>query len=384
MLKIIKNVEVYTPEYLGVKDVLVVDGKIGKINENIEITGVEVEVIDGKGKKLVPGFIDSHIHITGGGGEGGFSTRTPEITLSDIIQGGITTIVGTLGTDGITRSPENLYAKAKALEEEGISTYIYTGNYRIPPVTFTGSIMKDLILIDKVIGVGEIAISDHRSSQPTIEELKRIVADARVGGLLSGKTGVVNFHVGNGEDGIEPLFEIVQNTEIPINHLYPTHMNRNKALLEQGLEFAKLGGFVDFTTSSTTTDPDELKAYNALIRYYEAGLIDKVTFTSDGQGSLPIFDEKGNFVKLGIGKVTTLYHEVKHAVLKGLPLEGALKPVTVNPAKVLGLKNKGKIKECADADLVILDESLEIDTVISKGKILMRDKIIVTKGTFEN
>ncbi len=384
MLKIIKSAEIYTPEYLGIKDVLVVDGKIGKIDEKIEITGVEVEVIDGKGKKLVPGFIDSHVHLTGGGGEGGFATRTPEITLSDIIQGGITTIVGTLGTDGITRSPENLYAKAKALEEEGINTYIYTGSYRIPPITFTGSIMKDLILIDKVIGVGEIAISDHRSSQPTIEELKRIVADARVGGMLSGKSGVVNFHVGNGKNGIEPLFEIVQNTEIPINHLYPTHINRNKDLLEQGIEFAKLGGVVDFTTSSTSKDPDELKAYNALIRYYEAGLIDKVTFTSDGQGSLPIFDEKGNFVKLGIGKVTSLYYEVKLAVLKGLPLEEALKPITVNPAKILGLKNKGKLKEGANADLVILDESLNIDTVISKGKVLMSDKIIVTKGIFEN
>lgn len=385
LLKLIKGIEVYSPKYLGIKDVLIVGDKIGKIDDEVDILGVEVEIIEGKGKKLLPGFIDSHVHITGGGGEGGFKTRTPEIVLSDVIKGGITTIVGTLGTDGITRSLENLYAKAKSLEEEGITTFIYTGSYRVPPVTFTGSIMKDLILIDKVVGVGEIALSDHRSSQPTIEEIKRLVADARVSGILSGKAGVVNIHMGDGEEGLDMLMEIVDTTEIPITQFYPTHVNRNPYLFRQGIEFAKMGGFIDFTTSSDPVfyEEGEVKASKALKKCIEDDLEDNVTLTSDGQGSLPKFNEKRELVGLQVGRVTTLFKEVRDAVFDGVPLEKAIKAITVNPAKILKLSSKGYIKEGYDADMVLIDEEYNIDTVIAKGRIMMKDKKILTYGTFE-
>jgi len=385
LLKLIKGIEVYSPKYLGIKDVLIVGDKIGKIDDEVDILGVEVEIIDGKGKRLLPGFIDSHVHITGGGGEGGFKTRTPEIVLSDVIKGGITTIVGTLGTDGITRSLENLYAKAKALEEEGITTFIYTGSYRVPPVTFTGSIMKDLILIDKVVGVGEIALSDHRSSQPTIEELKRLVADARVSGILSGKAGVVNIHMGDGKEGLDMLMEIVDTTEIPITQFYPTHVNRNPYLFRQGIEFAKMGGFIDFTTSSDPVfyEEGEVKASKALKKCIEDDLEDNVTLTSDGQGSLPKFNEKRELVGLQVGRVTTLFKEVRDAVFDGVPLEKAIKAITVNPAKILKLSSKGYIKEGYDADMVLIDGEYNIDTVIAKGRIMMKDKKILTYGTFE-
>lgn len=385
MLKLIKNVEVYSPKYMGIKDILIVGDKIFKINEDINISGVDVDIIDGRGKILTPGFIDSHVHITGGGGEGGFKTRTPEILLSDIIKGGITTIIGTLGTDGVTRSLENLYAKAKALEEEGITTFIYTGSYRVPPVTFTGSIMKDILLIDKVIGVGEIALSDHRSSQPTIDEIKRLTSDSRVAGILSGKAGAVNIHMGDGEEGLNKLIEIVQKTEIPITQFYPTHINRNPYLFEQGIKYAKMGGFIDFTTSSDATfyEEGEVKASIALKKCIDEGLEDNITFTSDGQGSLPKFNEKGEFIGLQVGRVTSLYKEVKDAILDGVPLEKAIKAITTNPARILKLRGKGLIIEGFDADVVMLDENYDIDTVIARGKIMMLDKEIVVYGTFE-
>ncbi|KRQ85832.1 Isoaspartyl dipeptidase [Caloramator mitchellensis] len=385
MIKLIKNVEVYMPEYIGKRDILIAHDKISKIGDSITVTGIDVEVIDGKGKKALPGFIDSHVHITGGGGEGGYKTRTPEIVLSDIIKGGITTIIGTLGTDGVTRSLENLYAKAKALEEEGVTTYIYTGAYRVPTVTFTGSIMKDLVLIDKVIGVGEIAISDHRSSQPNLEELKRLTADARVAGILSGKAGVVNIHMGDGKDGLNKLIEIAETTEIPITQFYPTHINRNPYLFEQGIQFAKMGGFIDFTTSSDPLfyDEGEVKASIALKTCIEKGLGDNITFTSDGQGSLPNFNEKGEFIGLKVGRVTSLFNEVRDAVLDGVQLEQAVKAITSNPAKILKLKGKGKIYEGYDADIVLVDEDYYVDTVISKGHLLMKNKKVIAMGTFE-
>lgn len=384
MIKIIKNVEVFSPQPLGRKDILIANDKIAAVEDSITLNGSHVQLIDGSGKIAIPGIIDSHVHIIGGGGEGGFKTRTPELAFSDLIKGGITTVIGCLGTDGVTRNLNSLYAKAKALDEEGVTCYIYSGSYRVPIVTFTGSLLQDLILIDKVIGAGEIAICDHRSSQPTLEELKRIAADARVGGILSGKAGVVNLHLGDGEMMLDMIYEIVNKTEIPITQFLPTHINRNERLLNEGLNYAKMGGFVDFTTSTDSLLKEDLQAWKALKLYIENGFEDQITFSSDGQGSLPRFNEKKEFVGLDVGKVTCDYEQFRLAVEHGVAIERALKAITLNPAKVLKLHNKGTIARGKDADILLLDHDLTLVDVIAKGKMLMSNYEIIIKGTFES
>lgn len=390
MIKLVKAAKIYTPDYLGEKDLIIIGDKIAAIEENIElnISAVEVEVINGKNKLLVPGFIDSHVHILGGGGEGGFRTRTPEINLSDIVRGGVTTVVGCLGTDGITRSMESLLAKARALEEEGITTFIYSGSYRIPVTTLTGDPMRDIIIVDKVIGVGEIAISDHRSSQPTLEALKKLAADVRVGGILSGKAGILNIHVGDGPEMLNMLFDIVGKTEIPFTQFIPTHVNRNQRLLKDGIKYAKKGGYIDFTTSSNTVfnGKKENEASSCLKICIEEGVPEnRITFSSDGQGSLPVFNNKKEFVGLEVGKVTSLYNEVRNGIInENIPIEKALRVITSNPAELLKLNNKGRIQIGYDADMVILDEdTLEINTVIAKGQIMVENKKVKKYGTFE-
>jgi beta-aspartyl-dipeptidase (metallo-type) len=301
---------------------------------------------------------------------------------------GVTTVVGCLGTDGISRSMSTLLAKANALEEEGVSTFIYTGNYRVPVETITGDIMKDIISIDKVIGVGEIAVSDHRSSQPTFEELERLTADARVAGILSGKAGLVNIHLGDGRRMLKPLIDIVNNTEIPYSQFVPTHIGRNPHLFEEGIKFAKDGGNIDFTTSSDPLfwEDGELRASKALKKCLDEGvIIEKITFSSDGQGSLPMFNDKKEFIGLRVGKCNTLIEEIRNAVInEGIPLEQALKVITSNPAATLKLKCKGRVQKGYDADIVLLDENnLEIDTVIAKGQLMVKNKEILVFGTFE-
>lgn len=387
---LIKNVRVFSPEDLGSMDVLVGGGQILKMAEHLPTeTAYGVEEIDGAGKLLMPGLIDAHVHILGGGGEGGARTRTPEIMLTDIISGGVTTVVGCLGTDGCTRTMTNLLAKAGGLEEEGITAYVYTGSYQVPVRTLTGNIMDDIILLDKVVGTGEIAISDHRSSQPTREEFAKIVADTRVGGILSAKAGLVNIHMGDGKEKLNFLRYVLENTQIPPSNMLPTHINRSRVLMEDGIDYAKtLGGYIDLTTSSDPDflEPEEVKASTGLKMALDAGVsADHITFSSDGQGSLPIFAPDGTFVGLGVGKVSSLYREMRDAVLKdGVSLTDALKPVTRNPAFLLKLENKGKVAEGADADLVMADEeTLEIDTVIAKGTVMIRGKQVLVKGTFE-
>jgi len=390
---IIRNVSVYKPDPVGIKDVLVLGDKIAAIEDKIDIDFnglVEVKEIDGTGKILVPGFIDCHVHILGGGGEGGFATRTPEATLSDLTRAGVTTVVGTLGTDGIARDINALLAKARGLEEEGITTFIYTGSYRLPLRTLTGDIMKDIMSIDKIIGIGEIAISDHRSGQPSFEEFSKAVADARVAGMLSGKAGIVNVHLGDGPRKLELINRVVEETEIPVTQFLPTHINRSEELFEEGIKFAKGGGCIDFTASE---DPDfweeedrEVRFSKGLKRLLNEGVsLDNFTLSSDGQGSLPLFNEKKEFIGLGVGKSTSLIIGIKECVSReNIPLEIAIRAVTTNPAKILKLRGKGKIEKNFDADLSLLDkDTLDIDTVIAKGKVMVQNKEIKVYGTFE-
>lgn len=390
MIKIIKNGTVYAPEYLGKKDILIVKDTIVRIAEKIPVPDslfYEVEIIDATGKTLVPGFIDSHVHIIGGGGEGSFRTRTPEIQLSQLIKAGITTVVGCLGTDGTTRHMSSLLAKARALEEEGISAYIYTGSYQFPIQTLTGNCRDDLILIDKVIGVGEVAVADHRSSQPTAEEFARMASYARVGGLLSGKAGIVNVHLGEGRSGLQFLLDLVATSEIPIKQFLPTHVNRNKEILAEGINYVRAGGVVDLTTSLNQEDEEErAMAPGNVVSYLlaEGVPVEAITFSSDGNGSLPVFNKDGIFKELGIGSVSSLFAEVKRAVADhGLELSAALKFITVNVAERLKLEDRGRLETGKRADINILDNGLELEGVISGGRITMLDGEILVKGTYE-
>lgn len=381
MIKLIKNGEVYAPEYLGIQSVLLINNKIAKIgdvNKKILEVDLEVEVIDAQGCIIMPGMIDPHVHLIGGGGEGGFATRTPEIQLSDIVRSGITTVVGCLGTDGTTRHMTSLLAKARGLEEEGISTYIYTGNYHVPTPTITGSVKDDLIIVDKVIGAGEIAISDSRSAQPSVHEIAKLVAEARIGGLLSGKAGVTHFHIGPGKQRLQFLHQMIEDYEIPESKIYCTHITRSKELMDDAISLAKKGAFVDITAGADT---------GKWFRYYKEnhGDLNQLTFSSDGNGSLPIFDENGKLIGIGVASTYTLYEQFVATVREhGFRLEEVIPIVTSNTATALHLKNKGRLAEQNDADILLLQKkSLAIKHVFANGKHMVRDGEVIVKGTFE-
>lgn len=390
MFKLIKNIEVYTPTPIGKKDILICNDKIIKLSQNIDFSGADfdTEIIDGTDFKAVPGFVDQHVHFIGGGGEGGPATRTPEIQLSALTTAGITTAVGLLGTDGITRSMVALLAKARGLELEGITTFIYSGSYEIPTQTITGSVKTDIILIDKVIGAGELAISDHRSSQPNFDDLKKITAESRVGGILAGKCGIVHLHLGNGKDGIKILTDIIRHTEIPIKQFMPSHINRIEYLIEQSMDYLKLGGYVDTTSDfyRTRESPTTYSIADTLKVYKDNKVpIDKVCASSDANGSTPVFDVDGNLIKIGVGSPSILYKDVKQAIESNIvSLEEGISIITKNPAQALKLyPRKGAIVEKGDADLVLLNNKLDIDTVIAKGRVMVRQGAAIVKGFFE-
>jgi beta-aspartyl-dipeptidase (metallo-type) len=374
MITLYKNAMTYTPQFLGKKDLLTGGKTILAVADHINPPdGVEVNTIDCSGLWLIPGLIDSHVHITGGGGEGGPSSRMPELQLSMMIEGGVTTVVGCLGTDGFTRSVESVLMKVKSLRSQGVSAWMYTGAYQVPPPSITGDIMKDIALFEEIIGVGEVAISDHRSSVPTVNELAKIAAQARVAGMIGGKAGVVNMHMGDAVDPFRPIHEVVASSQLGYKQFIPTHCNRNSYIFEDSLEYGKKG-YVDITTSSYPYYPDEeVKPSIALKQLLAAGVpLSHITFTSDACGSLPGFDpETGKLVKIEMGLPSSNLRELKDAVLnEGIPLEQALQVLTSNPADILKLPGKGRIEAGYDADLVLLDPGFNIVQVMAKGKFM--------------
>ena len=92
-------------------------------------------VCDLEGRRLIPGFIDGHAHVTGGGGESGFSSRVPPLPLGQFTRAGVTSVIGVLGTDDTTRDTRSLLAQTRALREEGLGAWCHTGGYHVPPVT---------------------------------------------------------------------------------------------------------------------------------------------------------------------------------------------------------------------------------------------------------
>ena len=77
--KLLKNVHVFAPEDKGIQDILIAGEKIAAMGKDLFLPAVyQCQVIEGNGLSAVPGFMDAHVHIIGGGGEGGFQTRTPE------------------------------------------------------------------------------------------------------------------------------------------------------------------------------------------------------------------------------------------------------------------------------------------------------------------
>ncbi len=379
---LIKNAEVYAPEYIGKKDILVAGGKIERMEDTLpEFDGAEV--IDATGKIVTPGIIDRHVHITGGGGEGSFKTQAPRVELSNLVEGGVTTVVGVLGTDGISRSVENLLAKAKALKEEGVSVYVCCGAYGYPSPTLTGDVSKDIMFVDEIIGL-KLAVSDHRAPNINVDELIRVGSDVRTAGMLSGKPGIVCLHMGDDKKGLEPIFKALEETSIPIKTFQPTHCGRNQKLMRDAFKFAKMGGTFDVTCSQS--EKKFIEVAGVLKAAKEDGVpMEKVTISSDGFGSFSNYDEAGRLVSIGVAEVNTMYRQVVYQVKhEGMTLEEALTYATSNVAKALELyPMKGCVAAGSDADLLILNADLTMNGVIAKGTEMMKDGVVIKKGTYE-
>lgn len=375
---LIKNADVYAPEHLGTRDIFLASGKIVAMAEKLDVTLPDLEVIDAAGYIVAPGLVDQHIHITGGGGEGGWHSRCPELVFSELVKAGVTTFLGVSGTDSMTRSVENLLAKVRGLKNEGASGWMWTSNYAYPVTTITKDVRTDMLAIPEVLGV-KIALGDHRSSFPNQHEIMQILADVRVSGMLTGKTGFLHVHLGDFPYSFDIFDECVAQG-MPIKHIRPTHVARHPEVFRRACEFAKKGGFIDITTGGGNYMGSAADAVRAALA--DGVPFDRITLSSDGHGSMPRFNEAGEMVGLGIGSIMCDIETIRE-LKDELGVEKALTPMTKTVAGALGLETKGGIAVGKDADLLFLTKDLDIDWVFMMGKVAMRKGEVVMKGAFE-
>ncbi|MEM8983209.1 MAG: beta-aspartyl-peptidase [Pseudomonadota bacterium] len=385
MLHLITNAQIFAPDAQGLGHVLVAGGQIAYVGSTPPDISARLltSTTDAAGAALIPGLVDIHAHLTGGGGEAGFATQVPPVPLSNFTQAGITSVVGLLGTDDITRSTDSLVARVRGLREEGLSAWCYTGGYHWPATTLTGSVARDIVSVDAIVGLGELAISDHRSSQMTQAELARAAGEAHVAGLITGKAGICHLHLGDGEAGLEMVRRALADTEIPARVFNPTHCNRKLALFDEACALTEQGCYIDITAFPVEDGEDGLEADAALINYLNAGG-DPTRFTvsTDSGGCLATFDEQGQADGLDYGRAELMAIALARSAA-ALGLEAALPAYTLNPATLMRFHRKGRIAVGGDADLVLLDDAHGVSSVMALGNWMVKDRAIIKRGTFE-
>lgn len=382
MFKLLTNARIYAPEYLGVQDILIADNKIAAIGQlQAQVSLPDLITIDMAGRIVAPGLVDQHVHLIGGGGEGGFASRTPEIQVSTIVKHGVTSVIGLLGTDSDARHPATLNAKARALTEEGISAWMLTGAYNIPSPTITGSVRNDILYAERCIGL-KVAISDHRAPHVSYEELLRLASDCRIAGMLSGKAGTMTLHLGDAPQCLDMLFKTQRESAIPAQQFIPTHINRNKNLFEQALLWGQQGGRIDISAGFSVGD-SVVFTTDAVLTARESGIAEEnIAISTDAQGSMPMFDAQGNMVGIGVAEQDGLLTVIREQVAAGVDLSLALKPVSQTVAQWLKLPGKGQIKVGYDADFIVLDDDLSLQQTWAKGKQVYADGQALIRNMF--
>jgi beta-aspartyl-dipeptidase (metallo-type) len=310
-------------------------------------------VIDASGCIVMPGLIDPHAHLVGAGGEDGFGSRMPEISFEQLIDAGVTTVVGLLGTDTVTREPRCLLAKVNQLDEEGITPYMYTGGFELPPRTITSSALDDVVLIDKVIGTGEIAISDSRWIDPPLEDLAYVVAQTALGGKMARKAGVTHFHVGGSPKRLSLLRTLLETYEIEPSNIYTTHITRSEALMEDAIQLARQGIFVDMDSVEENI--------RECLQYYldHGGAPEQVTVSSDAHTP---------------GGSPAKFFRQFTSCLQAFPVERVLPCFSGNAARALKLNSKGRLGEGCDGDVLVLRQgTYELVHLFARGRHVIQD-----------
>ncbi|MEW5927502.1 MAG: amidohydrolase family protein [Gemmatimonadota bacterium] len=353
MWTLIEDGEVYGPSPLGRQSLLVMGERIASVGRvdrrEVEALGVELEVVDATGCTVIPGIVDPHLYLLGESGPQRPGDRPPAALAADLAAAGVTTAVGCLGAVGDTTAMKALLARARSLRGQGPDVHVWTGGGGTR-ATLLESACGDLVTFADVIGAG--AIADSRGSIPDPRDLASLASDAYLGGTLSGKRGVTHFHLG-GSEPVSPLLEALDEQRVPPDRIFAMLRGPAPGLLDGAVRCAEWGAFV-----GVGAEGGDLGEW---VRGYldRGGNARRLTLSSGAPRARP---------RSTLERVFTL------AGTPGWPLEAVLPWATANPARMLGLDDRGTIEPGRRADLVVLRrDPLRVAEVIAAGRRIVRE-----------
>ena len=119
---LIKNAKVVNEGLIFKADLLIKNGFIHKINNNIDVTDTSTQIIDAKGKLLIPGIIDDQVHFR----EPGLTHKATIATESRAaVAGGITSFIEMPNTVPQATTQKLLEDKFETAAETSYSNYSF-------------------------------------------------------------------------------------------------------------------------------------------------------------------------------------------------------------------------------------------------------------------
>ena len=304
------------------------------------------EYIDGKGKFLSPGLIDSHVHIES-------SMLTPRNFAKAVIPTGTTTIItdphelanvlGVLGIEYVLADSEDIPMDYFVLIPSCVPALLGKEN---SGSIFTPHIIEELLLRDRVLGLGEVM--DY--------------------------IGVMN----NSKRMVDIIEVAMKHKKFIQGHAPCVHSNELSAYLcggpvschesqtrEEGLERLRKGMWVDAREGSLVQNLREL------IR----GLPDKthppinLTFCSDDKEGYEIVT-KGH-----------INNSLRIAVEEGMPAVEAVACATLHSAREIGLQQYGAIAPGYIANCVLFDSLTDFKAlaVWYKGDCVAKEGVLLAE-----
>jgi len=375
----------FTP-FEEISDVVVVihGSKIAAIGQRgkVELPRGVCEIA-ASGRTIVPGFVDVHIHGAGGHDVMEGTREALELMTATVAAHGTTSLVATTVTASEKETRDSVAGiahfilntsqyPARELSAEILGIHfegpfisparrgVHPAKWIVPPST---ELLAQLLA--EARGTAQIL-----TLAPELPGALELIAAARKAGLV--------ISIGHTDATYEQAMAAIEAGATHAAHVY----NAMRPFSHRGT--GVLGAVLTSPKVSAELIADGVHVDEAAMRMLvDLKTPERVILVSDGMSATGMPDGKyqlGMFevkVSEGVarnaegklaGSTLTLDRALRNIVALGVPLASALRMVTANPARQIGLgARKGVLAPGADADLVFLNDKLEVSGVMTRG-----------------
>jgi N-acetylglucosamine-6-phosphate deacetylase len=342
-----------------------------------------VREMNAGGRTIVPGFVDVHIHGAGGHDVMEGTRESLEIIAATVAVHGTTSLVATTVTASEKETRDSvagiahfilntsqyptreLSAEILGIHFEG--PFISPARRGVHPAKWIVPPSRELLaqLLGEARGTAQIL-----TLAPELPGALDLISAARQAGLV--------VSLGHTDATYEQTQAAIEAGASHAAHVF----NAMRPFSHRGT--GVIGAVLTSSKVSAELIADGVHVDEAAMRMLvELKTPERVILVSDGMSAtgmpdgkylLGMFEVKvsGGVARNAEGKLAgstlTLDRALRNMVALGVPLSLALRMVTANPARQIGLgARKGVLAPGADADLVFLDDKLEVSGVMTKG-----------------